>query len=77
MTDNNDKINQLLDKLESLLKRQDDFSREINNLRIEINRLKTSETKEAKKTEEIKEDRPVTETDFEFKKEKVTADYAS
>ena len=77
MTDNNDKINQLLDKLESLLKRQDDFSREINNLRTEINRLKTPETKETKKTEEIKEDRPVTETDFEFKKEKVTADYSS
>lgn len=71
MIDNNDKINQLLDKLESLLKRQDDFSREINVLRVEINRLKTSKTKEEK------EDRPVTETDFEFNKEKVTTDYAS
>ncbi len=71
MIDNNDKINQLLDKLESLLKRQDDFSREINVLRVEINRLKTFETKEEK------EDRPVTETDFEFNKEKVTTDYAS
>jgi ligand-binding SRPBCC domain-containing protein len=37
MTDNNDKINQLLDKLESLLKRQNDFSREINDLQLEIN----------------------------------------
>lgn len=74
MTDNNDKINQLLDKLETLLKRQDDFSREINNLQIEINRLKTTETKQAEKEEE-KLDRPITDTDFEIKKEKITADY--
>jgi uncharacterized membrane protein len=74
MTDNQDNINQLLDKLESLLKRQDDFSREINNLRIEIDRLKTTET-EQKTEKETKQDRPVTDTDFEIKKEKVTADY--
>jgi len=72
MADDQDTINQLLDKLENLLKRQDDFLREINNLRIEINRLKTSETKKTTQKEEIEEDRPVTETDFEVKKEKVT-----
>lgn len=49
MTDNNDKINQLHDKLVLLLKRQDGFSREIDNLRIEINLLKASGTTEVKK----------------------------
>lgn len=68
MKDNNEKMNQLLDRLESLLKRQDDFSREINNLKTEINRLKTSGTKE---------DKPEVESDFESKKEKVTADEGS
>jgi hypothetical protein len=75
MTDNNDKINQLLDKLESLLKRQDDFSREINSLRTEIHRLKISETEQTTKNEEVKLDRPVIATDFEIKKENITADY--
>lgn len=75
MTDNNDKINQLLDKLESLLKRQDDFSREINSLRTEIHRLKISETEQITKNEEVKLDRPVIATDFEIKKENITADY--
>lgn len=75
MTDNNDKINQLLDKLESLLKRQDDFSREINSLRTEIHRLKISETAQTTKDEEVKLDRPVIATDFEIKKENITADY--
>jgi hypothetical protein len=56
MTNNQNKINQLLDKLETLLKRQDDFSREINNLRIEINRLKTTETEQETKKEDIKQD---------------------
>lgn len=39
MPDNNEKINLLLAKLETLLKRQEDFSREINSLRGEINKL--------------------------------------
>ena len=42
MTNNRDKINQLHNKLEILLKRQDNFSREIDELRIEINRLETT-----------------------------------
>lgn len=75
MTDNNDKINQLLYKLESLLKRQDDFSREINSLRAEIHRLKISETEQTTKNEEVKLDQPVFATDFEIKKENITADY--
>jgi len=75
MTDNKDKINQLLDKLETLLKRQDDFSREINSLRIEINRLNASEIRETSEKEEIKVDGPVADTEFEIEKEKVTVDY--
>lgn len=75
MTDNNDKINQLLDKLESLLKRQDDFSREINSLRTEINRLKNSETEQTTKNEEDKIERLAIANDFEIKTENITADY--
>jgi uncharacterized membrane protein len=40
MTENNDKADQLLGKLDALLKRQEDFSREIIKLRSEINQLK-------------------------------------
>src|SRR5690606_8470467 len=77
MTDNNDKINQLLERLETLLKRQDDFSREISNLQIEINRLKFTETKQTIEQKQINLNRPVTDTDFEIKKEKIKVDYPS
>ena len=53
MTDNQDRINQLLNKLEILLKRQNDFSREINNLRIDIHGLKTTKTEQAIEKEKI------------------------
>jgi hypothetical protein len=43
MTDNNEKLNHLVEKLELLLKRHEAFSEEINSLRIEINSLKTVE----------------------------------
>lgn len=43
MTDNSDKTNQLLEKLEVLLKRQEDFSREISSLQIEIRKLVVDE----------------------------------
>ena len=77
MTDNQDKINQLLSKLENLLKRQDDFSRDINSLRIEINRLQSSETEKKAEKVDIKEDKPIIDTDFEIAKEKITPDYYS
>ena len=38
-----EKINQLHDKLNYLLKRQDEFSKEIDSLRLELNELKTDE----------------------------------
>ncbi|MHC1702576.1 MAG: DUF2339 domain-containing protein [Tenuifilaceae bacterium] len=45
MTENSDKINQLLASLENLLKKQELFSREISDLRNEINKLKYIEDK--------------------------------
>ena len=47
MAENNDRINQLIDKLETLLKRQESFSEEVNELREEINRLKIPGIKQA------------------------------
>ena len=74
MTDNNEKINQLIDKLESFLKRQDDFTKEINILRIELNKLKNTEQEPVIESEEVKQDRPVIETDFNIKNENITSD---
>jgi len=71
MTDNNDKINQLLDKLEYLLKRQDDLSREINILRIEVNKLKNIEQEPVIVSEEVKQDRLIIEVDFNIKNENI------
>jgi len=45
MAINNEELNKLFEKLENLLKRQEDFSKEINSLQFEINNLKTSEPK--------------------------------
>ena len=77
MTDNNEKINQLIDKLESFLKRQDDFTKEINILRIELNKLKNTEQEPVIESEEVKQDRPVIETDFIIKNENITSDTKS
>ena len=77
MTDNNEKINQLIDKLESFLKRQDDFTKEINILRIELNKLKNTEQEPVIESEEVKQDRPVIETDFIIKNENITSDIKS
>ncbi len=77
MTDNNDKINQLLDKLEYLLKRQDDLSREINILRIEVNKLKNIEQEPVIVSEEVKQDRLIIEVDFNIKNENIASDFKS
>ncbi len=42
MPDNDDNIKQLYTKLESLLNRQEQFYREINDLKLEISRLRTN-----------------------------------
>ena len=69
MTNNQDKINLLLEKLELLTKRQDDFSREINGLKQGIYRLKSSEENEIFEEEVEAENEPITESDFINKKE--------
>jgi len=77
MTDNNDKIKQLLVKLESLLKRQDDFSREINILRIELNKLKDIEQEPVIVSQEVKQDRPIIEVDLNIKNENIAPNFKS
>lgn len=73
MLNNQDNINQLLSKLEKLLKRQDAFSIEINNLRIEIDRLKTTGTKQIAEKGETEQDKTLTDTDFIITKENFTS----
>lgn len=67
MINNQDQINQLHIKLETLEKRQEDFSREINNLRIEINRLKSAEAIES---DEIEGNKPLIDTNTNVDVEK-------
>lgn len=75
MTDNNDHINQLLEKLENLLRRQNEFSREIDNLKIEINRLKASEPSQEIGKPDIQVAKPIKTNDAESKKAIAAADY--
>ena len=74
MTENQDRINKLHEKLETLLVQQQTFSREVNQLREEINLLKDSEKKVVEEKEEIKQDKPAIDTDFEINSETITAD---
>ncbi|MGE0077159.1 MAG: DUF2339 domain-containing protein [Bacteroidales bacterium] len=71
MNDNQDRINQLVEKFESLLKKQEDFSREINELRVEIINLKKDNIKpveaEVKSPEVIEEPVVATEPTPEIK----------
>lgn len=53
MPDNQDKINLLHSKLEELLKKQDDFLKEINSLRVEISELKKGGVNELVKPEGV------------------------
>jgi uncharacterized membrane protein len=75
MTENSDRIDQLLDKLETLLKRQEALSKEVLEVRVEINALKISRIKQVTEKEEAKEKIPVTDTSLEIKKDKVTVDF--
>ena len=65
MTDNSERINQLNKKLELLMKRHDEFSREIRSLRAELNELKFSD---------IKEEKLITDEAVEFGQQKVATD---
>ncbi len=75
MIDNTEKMNQLLEKLELLLKKQDDFSIEINNLRIELNMLKNSEQEQVFENVEDTVELSDLETDFTVMSETVTSDF--
>lgn len=52
MTDSNERINQLISKLDSLQKRHEDYSKELLDLRLEINELQTIEQTNSMATEE-------------------------
>ena len=68
MTDNRDQIHLLNQKLEALSKKQDDFSREINNLKVELAKLQYAENKQYS---EIKESKPLrSKADFTAQIEK-------
>ena len=57
MTENQDNLNNLSKKLETLIKRQDVFLEEINALKAEINQLKQPEIKQPLEKEELIEDK--------------------
>ena len=61
MTNNDDKISQLLARLDALLDKQENFSKEINQLRFEINQLKQTETATATPQSQITEKPAVVE----------------
>ncbi len=58
MTENQDNLNNLSKKLETLLKRQDIFLAEVNALKAEINLLKQAEIKQPLEKKETIEDKP-------------------
>ncbi|MBK9985169.1 MAG: DUF2339 domain-containing protein [Saprospiraceae bacterium] len=60
MSENAPHINELLEKLDVLLKRQDDFSREIHELRTQIIRLKTADEPKEETTQPAIEETYVT-----------------
>ena len=70
MKNSQDQINELLEKLEILSKKQYTFSREIHNLRTEINKLKTFEAETSTEKEAEEQDITVADAYFEIKKEK-------
>ena len=70
MAEINDRINQLLEKLDILMKRQNGISGEINGLRQEIYRLKDAQGQQLSlEKKEIEEDQPTTEIDLKSEKE--------
>ena len=75
MTDDNDRIGQLLDKLETLLKREESFSKEVKEVREEINSLKLLRIKQVKEKEEAIETRPVSDILIEIKKDEIIAGF--
>lgn len=66
MTNDQDKINRLIERLDFLMKRQDDFSREISTLKDEIDQLKAAEGKS------FRQESPIAESAFKTQKEEPT-----
>ena len=77
MTDNQDQINQLLAKLEILSQKQAQFSREISQLRTEINTLKGIEAQKRWSKEEVPAKPPATPATLEPIQEESTKIYQS
>ncbi|MFC4870671.1 DUF2339 domain-containing protein [Negadavirga shengliensis] len=73
MSDQQDEINKLTDRLEALLKRQEDFLREIDILRIEIDKLKGPEIQQAPETG----NKPAATMSFDEGKAKTTGSISS
>jgi hypothetical protein len=71
MTDDNDKINRLQVKLDSLIKRQGLFLTEINTLKEEIIQLKIYGEKKQSIEKDLKENKPITTANIEIPKTKV------
>jgi uncharacterized membrane protein len=59
MTPDSDEIKQLLEKMELLLRRQDDFSKEIDHLRTDIDRLRTKQSERGIEKAEEQQVQPV------------------
>lgn len=73
MAENNDKIDQLVNKLDSLMQRQDGFWKEISELREEINNLKSLQAKgRVEETKKIVVDQPIA---ADAKKETIASIY--
>ena len=70
MADDDYKINELHDKLENLLKRQEAFSREVNEVREELKKLKIAGVKPLTELRETKDSRPGNEAAMGVIKEK-------
>jgi len=74
MSDNQDRINGLLEKLDSLLIQQQVFSIEVNKLKEEIYKLKNSIPLDVEEQQEIEPEKALAETSFDSKKEEILTD---
>jgi uncharacterized membrane protein len=74
MAANNDRINQIHTKLENLIKKQEDFSKEINEIREEINRLKIADANKNLDKGKTVESSPDISTPMMIRKESIPAD---
>lgn len=60
MTDHNEELNQLQEKVQSLMKRQVEFAREINLLWVELNTLRTTQPRPEVVQEQVTPEMPIT-----------------